>query len=58
MEADMNLLKEMKKVRNNREDDLTKAVDGAEYEEAIADKLKEIYNALYNSAATDTDAMK
>ena len=43
MAGDLNLLKEMKKVRNNGTDDLPNSVEGAETEDAIAEKFREVY---------------
>ena len=55
----LNLLKEMKKVRDKGEhSDLAENVDGAESEEAIAEKFREVYEALYNSAETTTDMLR
>ena len=58
MQGDMNLLKEMKKVRSKGNDELPTTVEGAESEEAIANKFKEVYEAVYNSAQTDTESLK
>ena len=55
----MKLLKEMKKIRGKGDaDDLPENVEGAESEETIAEKFKEVYKALYNSVETNTDALK
>ena len=58
MAGDMNLLKEMKKVRSNGSADLPQSVEGVESEDAIAEKFREVYEALYNSAETTTDTLK
>ena len=55
----LNLLKEMKKVRDKGEySDLAENVDGAESEEAIAKMFREVYESLYNSAKTTTDMLR
>ena len=53
MAGDMNLMKEMKKVRRNGSDDL-QSVEGVENKDVITEKFKEVYKALYNSAETTT----
>ena len=58
MAGDMDLLKEMKKVRGKGEDDLPETVDGAESEDTIAETFREVYEALYNSHETPTDTLK
>ena len=60
MKGDLSLLKEMKKVRKGRDDNLPECVEGAETEEEIANKFKEVYEALYNSVNTEveTEALK
>ena len=59
MAGDINLLKEMKKVRGKgAENDLPETVEGAENEDSIAEKFKEVYEALYNSAETTTETLK
>ena len=58
----LSLLKEMKKVRGGKggDDDFPDCVEGAENEESIANKFKDVYNALYNSVDTqeETGALK
>ena len=59
MTGDLNLLKEMKKIRGKgTKEDLPETVEGAETEEAIAEKFREVYEALYNSAESTTDTLK
>ena len=49
----------MKKVRDKGvHSDLAENVDGAESEEAISGKFKEVFEAIYNSAKTNTDTLK
>ena len=48
----------MKKVRSNGIVDLPQSVEGVESEDAIAEKFREVYEALYNSAETTTDSLK
>jgi hypothetical protein len=48
----------MKKIRGKGEDDLPENVDGAESEDTIAEKFREVYEALYNSLETPTDTLK
>ena len=52
--SDVELLKEMKKVRSgeNGSSELPDNVAGAEGEEEIVEKFREVYSALYNSAST------
>ena len=52
--SDMELLKEMKKIRSGEGGvaELPDNVAGAEGEEAIVEKFREVYSALYNSAST------
>ena len=55
MAGDLNLLKEMKKIRGKgTKEDLPETVEGAETEEAVAKKFREVYEALYNSAESTT----
>ena len=60
LEGDLDLLKEMKRVRAGKDtlDDLPEKVDGAENEEDIANKFLEVYEALYNSANTKEETEK
>ena len=59
MAGDMNLLKEMKNIQGKgARSDLPETVEGAETEESIAEKFKEVYEALYNSAESNTDSLK
>ena len=57
VEGDLSLLKEMKKIRGGKgcEDDLPESVEGADDEESIANKFKEVYKALYNSSNTEVE---
>ena len=57
LQGDLNLLKEMKKMKNGRGsmDELPECVDGAEGEQEIADKFKDVYEKLYNSANSDVE---
>ena len=52
--SDMQLLEEMKKVRSGGvgADELPDNVAGAEGEQEIVEKFREVYSALYNSAST------
>ena len=54
LSSDMELLKEMKKVRSggNGAAELPDNVAGAEGEDEIVEKFKEVYSALYNSSST------
>ena len=56
--GDANLLKEMKKIKGGYKEsiDLPEQVDNVEGEEEIANKFREVYSTLFNSAET-TDAM-
>ena len=56
--GDANLLKEMKKIKGGYKEtiDLPEQVDNVEGEEEIANKVREVYSSLYNSAET-TEAM-
>ena len=51
----MNILGEMKKISGSKKNqsNLPNSVDGADGEDEIADKFKEVYSALYNSAGTE-----
>ena len=53
--GNMNLLKEMKKISGSKKNkaNLPNSVDGADGEDEIATKFKEVYSALYNSAGTE-----
>ena len=55
LQGDLNILKEMKKLKNGKGpmDELPECVDGAEGEQEIANKFKEVYEKLYNSASSD-----
>ena len=58
MTGDMNLLKEMKKIRNGgggKKVDLPGNVANADGEEEIVDKFREVYAALYSSAGSEED---
>ena len=52
--SDMGLIKEMKKVKSGCrvQTELPDNVDGAEGEDQIVDKFRNVYSALYNSAST------
>ena len=59
MAGDMNLLKEMKNIQGKgARSDLPETVEGADTEESIAEKFKEVYEALYNPAESNTDSLK
>ena len=48
MSGDMNLLREMNKVKSKgKENELPESIEGAESEEAIIEKFKEVYQTLY-----------
>ena len=50
--GDVNLLKEMKKIRGNNKgnENLPDNVEGAEGQEEVVEKFREVYETLYNSA--------
>ena len=52
--GDMDLLKEMKKVKSGRGDhvDLPDVVEGANGEEEIVERFREVYETLYNSSGS------
>ena len=52
MESDLNLLKEMKSVKGgkSRSNELPETVDGANGDEEIVEKFKDVYCNLYNTA--------
>ena len=54
LSGDMDLIKEMKKVKSGCQvvKELPDNVGGAEGEQEICEKFKEVYSALYNSAST------
>ena len=56
-ESDMNLLKEMKRNKggDSYSNELPDLVDGANGEEEVVEKFKEVYFSLYNSAETNTE---
>ena len=56
MQSDIDLLKEMKIIRcGGNTTELPECVDGANGEEEIVEKFREVYSALYNSASTEAD---
>ena len=58
MKGDLNLLSEMKTIRcggNEVGSELPETVDGANGEDEIVEKFKDVYHALYNSAATQDE---
>ena len=57
LQGDMELIKEMKKAKKgcNVAAELPDCVGGADGEDNIVEKFKEVYSALYNSASTEDD---
>ena len=57
MAGDIDLLKEMKAIKNGRKggEDLPDSVAGADGEHEIVDKFREVYEALYNSAESSIE---
>ena len=58
MAGDMDLMKEMKKIRNGgcgKKTELPDNVANADGEEEIVDKFREVYAALYSSAGSEAD---
>ena len=58
LQGDCNLLKEMKRIRcggSSSNQELPDSVSGASGEDEIADKVKAVYEALYNSADTNVE---
>ena len=55
--GDMNLLKEMKAIKNGKKggEDLPDSVAGADGEAEIVEKFREVYQALYNSAESSAE---
>ena len=53
-------MKEMKRIKSGKGalEELPSCVDGAEGEQEIANKFKEVYELLYNSADSETEMMK
>ena len=60
LQGDLNLMKEMKRIKSGKGalEELPSCVDGAEGEQEIANKFKEVYELLYNSADSETEMMK
>ena len=54
MLGETNLLKEMKQIKSGGgvKNDLPEIVQGANGEEEIVDKFRDVYSALYNSSGT------
>ena len=54
LQGDLNLLKEMKKVKGGKKEtlDLPESVEDADSPEEIVEKFREVYEELYNSADT------
>ena len=54
LQSDMDLLKEMKKIKSGRDNhnELPDNVEGASGEEDIASKFREVYSTLYNSSGS------
>ena len=57
MKGDINLMREMKRVRTGKSstEELPSEVEGAQNEEEIANKFKEVYEVLYNSAQSEEE---
>ena len=57
LDGDMKLMKEMKRVLSGRgpTDELPSTVDGATGEQEVADKFREVYEELYNSAGSEVE---
>ena len=57
MKGDVNLMREMKRVRTGKSaaEELPSEVEGAQGEEEIANKFKEVYEVLYNSAQSEEE---
>ena len=57
LKGDMNLFKEMKRIRTGKSilEDLPEEVEGAKGEQEIAEKFKEVYELLYNSAESQKE---
>ena len=60
LQGDLNLMKEMKRIKSGKGsmDELPNCVDGAEGELEIANKFKEVYESLYNSADSEAEMKK
>ena len=56
-ESDINLLKEMKRIKGGGfySNELPDSVAGANGEEEVVEKFKEVYSSLYNSAETNVE---
>ena len=57
MQGDLNLLKEMKTIRGGKMEhrELPETVAGANGEEEVVEKFREVYSTLYNSAESEKE---
>jgi hypothetical protein len=56
LSSDIELLKEMKNIRRGKgQDDLPDNVAGANGEEEIVEKFREVYQAVFNSAGSSAE---